>query len=250
MTLNYFYHKSSHPVIALIHGFLGNARQWEPIIEQLHRTHSLLLIELPGHGDSPVISIDFTIETIAKSMNQILEKEAIDKVHIIGHSMGGYVGAAFAAAYPYKMLSLTLLNSVAGADSTARRLLRNRAIALIEKYKDAYVSMAVSNLFTAQENKELATVITAMKNEAHRISLKTIVQCLKAMRDRPSNVSFLKNASFNVQYIYGDDDQVIHKDLIITEAQSLKVPHLSVNGGHMLLITHPDQVLLNLHFID
>lgn len=243
MDLNHTFIGVEKPVMVLIHGFLGSASQWDHLVAHYKNRFRLLLIELPGHGSSTPSDKDFSIDAVALSINDMLTRHHVAYVHVVGHSMGGYIGAAFAKAYPIKTLSLTLINSIAGPDLAARKGMRDRAIKLIEKYQEAYVSMAVSNLFTEQERLLYQQAIQVMKDNAQGITLLSIIQSLKAMRDRPGVLKQLINSTFPVVFISGKNDTVIAEVLILKEAEKLQAAYFSIHGGHMLLMTHAPEVI-------
>lgn len=250
MQLNYTFKDLNKPVILMLHGFLGSAAQWSGMVGGLENDFSQLLVELPGHGLSPESKTAFSIDDIAHAINKILEQEAIEKIHVLGHSMGGYVGSAFAKAYTSKVLSLTLINSITGPDAKERKLQRDRAITLIEKYQEAYVSMAINNLFTEDERKNHKKEIKEMKIAAGQISIESIIKSLKAMRDRSGVTDFLKEVAFPIHLISGSKDAVISQGLIIEEIKLLNAMHTSLEGGHMLILTHVNELSQNVHFVE
>ncbi len=235
--------------VLLLHGFLGSAQQWQPITNALKEKHQLLLIELPGHGQSPE-SDAYDTRDVAFAIYKILEELAIDKVHFVGHSMGGYVGCAFAKAYPQQLLSLHLINSCAAADTSLRKSQRDRSIQLVSKYPETFISMAVSNLFTQAEKAAFETQINLMKSQAQQISNASIIYALKAMRDRDSHLSSLQHASFPITYIYGSADEIIPSNLIETELKLLKTNDFEIPSGHMSIITHPAEIIDKMHLIE
>lgn len=250
MQLNHKLVGAGKPVIVLIHGFLGSASQWDAMVAYLKENFTILLVELPGHGDSPESEKAFSIDSVASAINDIVVQHAILNVHVVGHSMGGYVCAAFAKAYPLKTKSLVLINSIAGPDTATRKLLRDRAVALIDKYQGAYLSMAVSNLFTNEERVRYKSSIVTMKERAGRLSIKSIIQSLKAMRSRTGVLNELKNAAFPITFISGSQDAVISEAHIVEEVAVLAASHVSMTGGHMLLLTHTAQLQEELHFVN
>lgn len=249
MGLMYFTFKATgKPVLLLLHGFLGNNNQWDVMVPHFHK-FDLLLVELPGHGSSPNCDA-YTIDELAIDIYRIMHSIKVDKIHFVGHSMGGYVGCAFAKAYPQNLHSLTLINSIAGADPIARKQLRNRAIQLIDRFQDTYVSMAIANLFTVSEHQNYATEIELMKKQAREINLTSVLAALRAMRDRSSQIDALLEVDVPISYIYGDQDTVIDPELIEKEISKLKVTAHKITAGHMLLITHPMKIIEKVHFID
>jgi len=229
----------SGPAIILLHGFLGSASQWDKIATVLAQQYHVIIPELPGHGKSS-FDTEYQIVDVAKAVHRIADDLAIQKLHFIGHSMGGYVGGAFAKAYPQKLHSLTLLNSILGADSSERKNTRNHAIRLIDTHAKAFTSMAISNLFTKEERISYDSGISQMKKEANNISLSAITAALKAMRDRLSTLS--KNSEVPLHYIYGRQDQIIPAYRVNAETEITGTNATMIDGGHMLLMTHEEAV--------
>lgn len=244
--MTYTLNGSKGPVILLLHGFLGDKNQWNDIIKTLYDKYAILTIELPGHGESPSCN-SYTIADLAIEISKYLTNIQIDKVHFIGHSMGGYVGAAFASAFPQQLHSLTLINSMTGPDTIARKLMRDRAIKLIDRYQEAYVSMAIGNLFTPQEHISFYDIIENVKTQAQKIKLESIMAALRAMRDRPSQKGMV---TVPLTYVYGLRDTVIDKLLIENELDKINCRAHTIDGGHMLLLTHSTELLKMLHFIE
>ncbi|WP_105070697.1 alpha/beta fold hydrolase [Nonlabens arenilitoris] len=244
--MSYSFSSSNKPVLLLLHGFLGSKNQWTAMSKLWVEQFDILYIELPGHGQSPSLS-HYSISDLASEISEFLINNAIDKVHFIGHSMGGYVGAAFAKAYPQQLFSLTLLNSIMGPDSTARKVMRDRAIQLIDRFQNAYISMAINNLFTPLEHEVYKDIIENMRMVSSEMTLETVMAALRAMRDRPSQ---LGHVSVPVHYIYGNRDTVIDRSVIDAELNKLGFKGSSIDGGHMLLLTHPDEVISKIHLID
>jgi 2-succinyl-6-hydroxy-2,4-cyclohexadiene-1-carboxylate synthase len=248
--LHYKFTNNNQPVVLLIHGFLGSMEQWNYIEQDLLTTHSLLKIDLPGHGMTLEFKQDYTLEELSLMIDQILIFEQIEKVHIVGHSMGGYLGCAFSKARPEKTRSLTLINSIASNDTAQRKQIRDRSIQLIEKHQAAYVSMAIGNLFTVEERKLYETRISLMKQQADQISIRSIIQALKCMRDRSDYLPLLKKVDFPITYLCGQQDKIVPVELVEKERVHLRANARIIDNGHMSLLINPLDILKNMYFID
>jgi 2-succinyl-6-hydroxy-2,4-cyclohexadiene-1-carboxylate synthase len=248
--LHYKFINNNQPVVLLIHGFLGSMEQWNYIEQDLLTTHSLLKIDLPGHGMTLEFKQDYTLGELSLMIDQILIFEQIAKVHIVGHSMGGYLGCAFAKARPEKTRSLTLINSIASNDTAQRKQIRDRSIQLIEKHQAAYVSMAIGNLFTVEERKLYETRISLMKQQADQISIRSIIQALKCMRDRSDYLPLLKKVDFPITYLCGQQDKIVPVELVEKERVHLRANARIIDNGHMSLLINPLDILKNMYFID
>lgn len=108
----YKYRKQSkkYPVILFIHGWVLNHTSFERIRIYLEeKGYSTLTFDLRGHGKS--ISDNLSFDLVIEDINQILKKEKIKEVCLVGHSMGGMISQKFINKYPKKVKSMILINT-------------------------------------------------------------------------------------------------------------------------------------------
>ena len=86
---------------------------WKDYIDFFSEKYRVITIDLLGHGESEPLGYVHEMEDNANAINEVLENLKIEKATIVGHSMGGYVGLAFAELYPKKIQKL-LNNLVSG----------------------------------------------------------------------------------------------------------------------------------------
>ncbi len=108
------------PSIALLHGFTQTAACWGPFADELSTTHSLVAIDLPGHGGSGEVraNLSQTTELVASS---------IDRSIVIGYSLGGRVALHLALGHPQLVERLVIIGATGGLDSEEER--RQRRVA-------------------------------------------------------------------------------------------------------------------------
>ncbi len=99
----------------LIHGFAFDMRTWDPL-ELAFEGHRRMPLSLPGFG-SAVPTKPYSIRELANDFWQQLDDAGISSVHLLGHSMGGYVCLEMLALQPSRVLSLALLHSHVFADT-------------------------------------------------------------------------------------------------------------------------------------
>ena len=226
-------------MLVFVHGFLGSHLQWSELVKNLKQDYRLLFIDLPGHGAHKKNTTEYQISDISKSIHHIILEHHIEKAHFIGHSMGGYIASSYSTLFPSFTASLTLINSIAGPDSEQRKIERERSILLIKKLKRAFVSMAITNLFTITERLEYTDIIEHMKSQGHDLTQQTIIHAILAMRNRHGSFSQLKSCSFPVLYIYSPDDAIVPETGVHKEAQLLNCQAVPLDAGHMSILTHP-----------
>ncbi|MBK9109461.1 MAG: alpha/beta fold hydrolase [Saprospiraceae bacterium] len=99
--------------ILLIHGFGGSTNSWKNQISFFNEKYNLLIVDLPGHGKSLVDSnVDLTFENISDYINEILLFNKVNKVNLIGISLGATIALSFAKINPEKVTSLILSGAI------------------------------------------------------------------------------------------------------------------------------------------
>ena len=161
----------SGDTLCMLHGFLENRKMWLPFIEQLSIKNHIILVDLPGHGNSNVLPGDNTMSKMAVALDQLFDDLGVNQVKFVGHSMGGYVAVAYAALFPEKTAGICLLNSTPEADTDARKELRQHGIAVAQKNYRAMISMSVANLFSDELRGKLKEEISYTKKEALKTPL-------------------------------------------------------------------------------
>ncbi|MBZ0200360.1 MAG: alpha/beta hydrolase, partial [Ignavibacteriaceae bacterium] len=95
--------------IILCMGYGGNMDLWdEHFIDLLKQKFKVIVFDYRGMGYSTNSDSTFTINTLADDINELCQFLNIDKAHILGWSMGGYVAQTFAINYPEKVNKLVL----------------------------------------------------------------------------------------------------------------------------------------------
>lgn len=110
---------SSHRPVVFLHALAMSAAMWREFADHLNIDASMYAIDLRGHGASERAKGPYTTEQFAKDVLQVLDHLNIDKVNLVGCSMGGTVAMAFAGAHAHRVQSLSLIDTTAcyGADA-------------------------------------------------------------------------------------------------------------------------------------
>jgi pimeloyl-ACP methyl ester carboxylesterase len=112
-----FLDKGKGRVVVLLHGFLGSSQLWEKTIADLSKSYRVIAIDLPGHGKTPCFGYAHSMDLMAKCVKAVMDSLRLKKYVIIGHSMGGYAGLAFADLFPDHLKGLCLFHSSSYPDS-------------------------------------------------------------------------------------------------------------------------------------
>ncbi len=236
--------------VVLLHGFLESSTMWQPLIPALSQKNQVICIDLPGFGKSPCLAEIHSMDLFAQQVKEVLDELKIQTATLLGHSMGGYVGLAFAELFPEKIEALILLNSSTLPDSPERKKQRLQAIDLAKQNKERYVSLAINNLFTAKAKELFPEAINQLKTEAQSFPLCGITAALLGMKNRKNQTQTIKSATFPSYLIAGTEDPLIPFSTSKTIANNDKISLFTLEGGHMGVIENKDEIVKILHLID
>ena len=101
------------PPLLLLHGHEQSATSWRWVIPTLARTHRVLALSLPGHGDTAPADGDYAPGAdLARFVAAFLDTLHVDPpLDLVGHSAGGALALRLALADPQRIRSLTLVDS-------------------------------------------------------------------------------------------------------------------------------------------
>lgn len=246
----FYERQGSGSTVVLLHGFLENSQMWDFFLPALTQKHTVITIDLLGHGKSGSIGYIHSMELMAEAVNEILVKEDISTATFIGHSMGGYITLAFAEKYPEIVNSLVLLNSTSEADSPERQENRDRAIKLVKQNKTGFLSMAICNLFADYNREKFKKDINLLKKEASEMPVQGIIATLEGMKVRKDRSMVLLDFAKPKYIIAGDSDPIIPFNDLKLLSEKCGCTFIPLTGGHMSTVENRVEMLKFVHFID
>ncbi len=135
-------HYESHgggPPILFSAGMGGSGGFWTPQVEELSRTHQVILYDHAGSGRSTRHLPPRDLAGMAEDIAAVLDALELPAAHVVGHAIGGIVGLEFALLHPDRALSVTVVNGWAHADDYLRRCFEVRQGILATQGPQAYV---------------------------------------------------------------------------------------------------------------
>lgn len=72
----------------LVHGLGSSWQNWEPILDRLAAEREVVLIDLPGFGQSPPFAGEVTMATLTDAVQQYMQDAGLQDVDLVGSSMG------------------------------------------------------------------------------------------------------------------------------------------------------------------
>jgi pimeloyl-ACP methyl ester carboxylesterase len=101
----------SGPAILLIHGIGDNSTTWTGVHAKLAQRFTVVAPDLLGHGKSDKPRADYSAAAYANGMRDLLSVLDIERVTIVGHSLGGGVAMQFAYQFPHLVERLILVGA-------------------------------------------------------------------------------------------------------------------------------------------
>lgn len=95
--------------IVILHGLFGSKRNWQSIARKLSKENQIFTLDLRNHGDS-IHSITMNYQEMADDVFQFIADHSLQKVSIVGHSMGGKVAMQLALNHPEIIEKLIIMD--------------------------------------------------------------------------------------------------------------------------------------------
>lgn len=97
--------------LLFIHGYGGDLGNWLFNLDALAEGREVLALDLPGHGQSDARLPGASLGALADFVARFLDHLDVERVHAVGHSMGGAIAAKLALSHPTRVASVVLVNS-------------------------------------------------------------------------------------------------------------------------------------------
>jgi pimeloyl-ACP methyl ester carboxylesterase len=247
----HYCYEGSGPVVFFFHGFLESLEIWDEFALALSKEFTVVRIDFPGHGRSENYSEVHTMDFMAACAKALLDHLSINHCILAGHSMGGYVGLAFAENYPDIVKGVVLFHSQASPDSAEARENRQRTIKIVTDNRSGFIRQFIPELFDPRNRSKFKLQIENLIRIASLVNDEGILAALEGMKERKGWLDLLAKTELPVLFIIGKQDSRIPLDKVISQAMlpSHSEILLLENVGHMGFIEAKEKTLQSLeHF--
>lgn len=107
--LVHYVEEGQGPPTVLVHGLGGFAESWRHNIPELARHGRVIALDLPGFGRSAKPRRAYTTAFLVQAMEGFLRALGVERVRLVGHSLGGAVAARYALEHPARVERLALV---------------------------------------------------------------------------------------------------------------------------------------------
>jgi len=93
----------------ILHGLFGSSDNWQTLGKKFAQNFTVYFIDLRNHGRSPH-STEHTYNLMSEDLLELMDDEKLDKVILLGHSMGGKTAMHFAVTYPERVEKMVVVD--------------------------------------------------------------------------------------------------------------------------------------------
>ena len=234
----YYDPKKHKSVVLFLHAFPLNSKMWKPQFEKLCEENiPFLAIDYPGFGRSALSSKDPSMDDFADEIYSAVKRISLDKVVVVGLSMGGYVALSLYRDHPDIFQGLVLANTKAIADTEEGREKRFKLIEEIRKdpSMSGLIRFHLEKFYTAETRTNKPVLINLAETLMKKAKPEGVIHALKAMANRKDSTDLLKEISFPVLVIAGENDSLIPISDSQFMVDNLKNGELAVipNAAHL-----------------
>jgi pyruvate dehydrogenase E2 component (dihydrolipoamide acetyltransferase) len=97
--------------VLFLHGFGGDAGNWMFNLDAAAEHAPVIALDLPGHGQSDPRLPGATLDAMARFVARFLDALDVERVHVVGHSMGGAIATRLAVDQGARVASVVLVDS-------------------------------------------------------------------------------------------------------------------------------------------
>ncbi len=239
--IHYVTEGEGEPVI-LIHGFTASVPvQWQlpGIFAKLSKEYQVIALDNRGHGrsDKPHDPADYGTEMV-EDVVRLMDHLKIDKAHVVGYSMGGFMTGYMISKYPDRLMSATMGGAGWSQADDPRLDFIEELAASLEAGKG--IGPLIEHLTPADRPKPTAEQISAI-NQMLMLSNdpKALAACIRGMKGLAVPEEKLKANQVPVLAIIGEKDPLKNG----VDAMQERMANLTVSvidgADHMTTFTNP-----------
>jgi pyruvate dehydrogenase E2 component (dihydrolipoamide acetyltransferase) len=218
--------------VVLIHGFGGDSDNWLFNIDELATSRPVYAVDLPGHGKSSKTLATGDLGELAQAVADLIDEVGADKVHLVGHSLGGAVAFQILQDRPERVASVAGIAPI-GLDDRVNAEFVEGFIAA-QKRKDVKAALGLLLSDPALVSSQMIEGVLRFKR------IEGAKEALRAIADR-NLPSGQQTASFRelvgqdrvpVMIVWGERDAILNPVAAQGLPSSVEVVRVE-NAGHM-----------------
>ncbi len=115
--IHYAVQGKGEPALVFIHCWSCNRHLWDNQVAEFSKTHLVVTIDLPGHGESGLERKNWTVESFGDDVKTVVTKLNLKRVVLIGSSMGGPIALEAARRMPDRVVGIVPVDTLQNVES-------------------------------------------------------------------------------------------------------------------------------------
>jgi len=226
--------------VVLVHGFGASADSWNRFAGKLAKRYRVIAPDLPGWGESTRLeAASYGYPAQVERLRQFLSLLKLGRVHLVGHSMGGFIASAYAARYPDEVITLGLIAPHGMVEPEPSELARSVAQGdnwLVASSPQEFDRL-LNNVFAKRPYAPKA-VLRHLANHTIRNSAKSAKIFAEMQSNEPPLAERLPHIEAAALIVWGDQDRVLHVSGADLFRQGIRNSEVMIirGSGHMPLV--------------
>lgn len=230
------------PVILLLHGLSADKSIWLRFARHFNRDYRLLIPDLGGHGETAYAAHqDYRVPAQAQRLLRLLDACGIQRVQVIGNSMGGYIAAWLAAHAPQRISGLALFDP-AGVEAPETSDLQH----LLEQGKNPFLVRSRADFqhfysLTMAAPPWVPEAVLAAIAERYQARRGQLARIFAELQTSPPMEPELAKIQAPTLLLWGREDRLLHPSSAQVWAKGLPQAQVQLweGIGHMPMVERP-----------
>ncbi len=239
--IRYLESGNSQDTVVLIHGLGASAERWEYVIPLFNKYFRVIVPDLIGFGYSDKPLVDYTSEFFSKFLKNFLKEIGIEKLKIIGSSLGGHITAEYASENMSSIEKLVLVSPSCAMKHSTPAL---DAYVMAALYPDKEVAENAYQMMAGPGQEINAKIIedfvTRMKLPNAKMAF---MSTLLGLKNAENILEVLKTISIPTLIVWGERDPVIpikFADSFVSSIKDCRFYRMD-NCGHTPYVDEPEK---------
>lgn len=228
------------PAVVILHDLGGGPGAWMPTVRKLAADHRVVLVELPGHGETPLPD-PFSLDAVIASVDQVLAKQHPDSTILLANGMGGLIALLELEAHPGRVRGLAVIDAAAKAPFQLNDEQIKTFFEFVDKNYDAFLQSTYGRM-----GKDSAQSV-AIHAQVAKVAPLTIKSYLRGALTADGAAAL---ATIQTPFLFVATDRILAGQDWATTAKAIgyddpaAVPLRRIHGaGYLVMQDQPDSVV-------
>lgn len=209
------------PPVVFLHGMLMWPGFWANCLIDPDLRRRVLLVAQPGHAGSSPVGSPFSMDDWAGWLERFRCALQLERLDLVGHSMGAMAAAAYGALHADKVRRLVLVSGDLGRASPIDRLALSLSLGMIERWSSKDASRVEGALFGGDYARRAPDEIAAWREATGRLERRNLRPLVQAVAGRLDHRARLAPFSNRLTLLHGAQDQIIPAQRALANAARL-----------------------------